>query len=135
MAHSTYTKELAEEICLLVSNGSNIDLIGQMDKFPTKQTIYNWFNAHADFFDDYTRAREARADWRTNRMETICNELREGIIDHQTARILIDNDKWQAGKENPKRYGDKNIHTGPDGDGPVETAMIITFVDASKNDD
>ena len=58
-------------------------------------------------FDGYTRARENRASWRASDMDQTVKDLKEGVIDYQTARIAIDNHKWQAGKENPKVYGDK----------------------------
>lgn len=131
--NSKYTKKLADKICVLVSDGSNLEQIGADKAFPCKQTIRGWFKDHPEFFTEYTRAREERADWRSNRMDTTCQELRDGDIDYQTARILLDNDKWQAGKENPKLYGDKQIHTGSDGDGPIDTSLTITYVDAKKS--
>lgn len=111
---STYTKGVAKGICVLVSDGSNLEQIGQMEGFPTKQTIYKWLNDIDGFFDEYTRARENRASWRAADMDKTVQDLKDGKIDYQTARIAIDNHKWQAGKENPKTYGDKiqNEHSG-----------------------
>lgn len=117
---STYTDKIGNEICILVSNGSNLDQIGMKDNFPSKQTLHKWLKDHSTFFDDYVRARKERGDWRANEMDKEVQALKEGKIDYQTARIAIDNHKWQAGKENPKRYGDKTQLTGADGQGPVE---------------
>ena len=62
---------------------------------------------HPEFNVDYTRARESRADWRANEMDQEIQDLKSGKVDWQTARLSIDNHKWQAGKEKPKYYGDR----------------------------
>lgn len=47
----------------------------------------------------------------------------EGKIDPQTARVAIDAEKWQMGKEQPKRYSDKlQISGDADGD-PIKHAI------------
>jgi hypothetical protein len=58
-------------------------------------------------------------------------ELREGKIDWQTARLEIDTLKWQAGKEAPKRYGDRISQeiSGPGG-APIDTKLEVVFVRA-----
>jgi hypothetical protein len=56
---------------------------------------------------NYARAREHRADARADRIDEICDELHRGKLDPNAARVLIDAEKWQAGKEMPKRYGDR----------------------------
>ena len=102
-----YSEDLADTICDLVANGSNLNKIGQMKDMPARSAIYTWMDQHSSFKDKYTRARKDRADWRADNIDTICQDLKNGVIDHQTARILIDAEKWQAGKENGSRYGDK----------------------------
>ncbi len=117
---STYTDKIGDEICLLVSEGSNLHRIGHMKDYPCRDTIHKWLNDHKTFSDNYVRARKERGDWRANEMDNTVQELKDGKIDHNVARIALDNHKWQAGKENPKRYGDKTQLTGADGQGPVE---------------
>lgn len=119
-----YTKAIAEDICDRIAAGSNLHKLSLMKKFPTRKTMYAWFSAHPEFLSNYLRARQDRADWRADNMDTICDELRKKKIDHQTARILIDNEKWQAGKEKPTTYGDKQSveHSG-EGGGP----LVITW--------
>ena len=114
MGKTTYTKTMAKDICDAVSDGSNLEQIGKKEGFPTKQTIYKWLNDIDGFFDEYTRARQNRAAWRAADMDQTVQDLKDGRIDYQTARIALDNHKWQAGKENPKVYGDKiqQEHTG-----------------------
>jgi hypothetical protein len=63
--------------------------------------------------NNYVRAREYRADARFEKADDVIQELREGKIDAQSARVMLDNIKWQTAKEAPKRYGDKlDVTTG-----------------------
>lgn len=131
---SDYTEEMANDICSMIAGGSNLNKIAQMEDKPSRQTIYNWFVQHPEFLDKYTRAREDRADWRSDRIDDIVARMIDGEIDSNVARVAIDAEKWQAGKEKPKRYGDKvtQEHTGPDG-GPVKVERIErTIVDPQK---
>ena len=57
--------------------------------------------------DQYARARERRADARAERIDEITDEVKLGTLGANEARVIIDAEKWQAGKENSKRYGDK----------------------------
>ena len=96
-----------EEICFEVADGSNLERIGNDPRFPSKPTLYKWLNTHDDLFNDYARARTARADARADRIDSYVLEVKEGKLDPQAARVMIDAEKWQAGKENSARYGDK----------------------------
>lgn len=127
---SDYNKEIGLEICNLVADGENINRISQMDNFPSRVTIYAWFRKHKDFLNNYMRAREDRADARSDRIDDICRRVGEGDLEPNAARIMIDAEKWQAGKENPSRYGDKVQHTGADGESPV--AFSISPADKLK---
>ena len=62
----------------------------------------------------YTRARECRAERLEADMFKTMNELKTGVIDAQTARVLLDQYKWFACKFFPRMYGDKQTleHTG-----------------------
>lgn len=55
----------------------------------------------------YARARANRAFSRVEKVDDIIDDLRAGLIDHNTARIMIDAVKWQAGKENQGKFGEK----------------------------
>lgn len=122
---SEYNPSVGEAICCLVREGSNLDQIGRMDEFPAKSTIYCWLDRHPDFADDYAVARARRADARSDRIDDIGRQLLAGEITSDVARVLVDIEKWQAGKENPKRYGEKTLHTGADGVEPVSFTLNI----------
>lgn len=93
---------------------------------PEEQTIYKWLIRHDDFNAKYTLARERRADTRSDRIDEYKEQVLQGRIPADVARIVIDTEKWQAGKENPKRYGDKTILAG-DKDNPLQ--FVATRLD------
>jgi hypothetical protein len=78
---------------------------------------------HEDFAVNYARAREARADARSDKIDRPIDQMLKGEIKSDVARVAIDALRWQAGREQPKRYGDKILteHTGRDG-GPIQRA-------------
>jgi hypothetical protein len=80
------------------------------------------FPHHEDFAVNYARAREARADARSDKIDRLIDQMLKGEIKSDVARVAIDALKWQAGREMPKRYGDKIVseHVGRGG-GPIET--------------
>lgn len=74
---------------------------------PAFSTMAKWMRENPVFSEDYGRARESRADSRADRIDAIAEKLERGEIDSNTARVLVDIEKWQAGKEKPRSYGDK----------------------------
>jgi len=102
-----YSATLRDQICSAVACGSNLNRISQQAGMPTRETLYCWLRDKPDFADKYGRAREERADWRSDRIDDIVGKMIDGEIDANVARVAIDAEKWQAGKEKPKRYGDK----------------------------
>ncbi len=103
---STYTNEMASLICKKVALGSNINVICQEKGFPCEDTIYEWLKKYPEFTEEYTRARICRADARSDRIDTIKDLCLIGKIPPDVARVAVDVEKWQAGKESP-RYADK----------------------------
>jgi len=128
---STYTDEIAAEICERVADGDNLNAITKEGGYPTRTTVYKWLLGKPDFADNYARAREARADSRSDRIDEYVKRTLTGEIDPSTARVAIDAEKWQAGREAPKKYGDKLDlnHGGQNGENPV--ALEVNFVKAN----
>lgn len=127
--HSTFTQELADEICERISNGENLRAICRDEHMPTWRTIYDWMGAHPDFASAIARARELGAD-------AIAESIVD-IVDEQPSRIYSENGgdrvdpgyvAWQKNraeqrlkllaKWQPKKYGDK---IGVEHSGHIET--------------
>lgn len=124
-----YDKAQADSICDLVAEGQNLFTIGKLEGFPPRWRIYEWFKEVPDFADNYARAREDRADWRSARIDDVTGQVLTGQLDPAAARVVIDAEKWQAGKEKPKVYGDKQDITS---DGKAIKGAVIVV--ASQGD-
>ena len=114
----SYSENIAHRICIEIANGSNLNRLCSTEDFPSRPTVYKWLVERPDFFDKYARARESRADSRADRIDSLSEKLEAGEIDPNAARVLFDIERWQAGKEKPKVYGDR-IHqniAGADGE-------------------
>lgn len=57
--------------------------------------------------DSYARALEGLAQDQVEKLEQTIEDMRDGKIDAQMARVEIDARKWFASKFLPRRYGDR----------------------------
>ena len=69
--------------------------------------FFRYMTEDKELEEQYTRARESRADARFESVDAVLANLHAGKIDANTARVMIDTIKWQCGKERPKRYSDR----------------------------
>ena len=127
---SKYTKELADEICLRLSQGESLRSIVKDNHMPAQANVYVWLIKHKDFQEQYTHAREEQAETHADEIVDIADETPEttpvydkegnqidikldaGFIQWQ--KLRIDARKWNASKQRPKKYGDKIVHSGDD---------------------
>lgn len=129
---SKYTTEIAEAICEKVATGSNLHQICSSDEFPSRETVYAWLRQYPEFSDKYARARELRSDVRADRIDSYVRAMLTRSLTPEQCRVAIDAEKWQAGKENPRRYGDRLAVGGtPDGD-PIKSEIVIRMVPSPK---
>jgi hypothetical protein len=110
-----YTPELADEICTRVGLREPMSKICAEPGMPSERTILMWRLKHDDFATKLERAREHRALARADKIDDYVEQLALGKLDPHAARVMIDAEKWQAGKELPKRYGEKLEVGGRDG--------------------
>lgn len=121
---SSYTQDLAERVCVLIAQGDSVAKIGEMDGMPDARTIFRWLASNAggdeddpaSFRQQYMRARASRADARFERLDEIMELVGKGKLDPAAARVMMDAIKWQSGKENAKRYGEKVQLADADGE-------------------
>jgi hypothetical protein len=127
---SSYTEEIAIEICTRLSMGESLRRICMDEHIPSQQTVYTWLYKMPEFLDKYTRAREEQADTHFDILTDIADETpatvpvydKEGNqidikLDSayiQWQRQRIDARKWAAMKLKPKKYGDRVTHAGDD---------------------
>ena len=102
----------------------------------SSQTFYDKMKDDPELKERYTRAREDRGDCCTDKIEEYQKKLENGEIDAATARVLIDTEKWKAGKFNQKMYGDKQAVelTGKDGQALNPPIINVLLEDSDESE-
>jgi hypothetical protein len=135
---SSYTSEIAEDICSRLSTGEPLAQICRDDAMPAYRTVYDWMAAHDDFSANIARAREAGfdqiamdcldiADDKSGDVRFVGEDEREVCNTEfvQRAKLRIETRLKLLAKWDPKRYGDKMALVGGDpaqGDQPIDVA-------------
>ncbi len=133
-------------ICARMSEGESLRSICRDDSMPDKSTVFRWLAAHAEFRDQYARAREARTDAMAEEILEISDdgsndtyEVDGREVTNQDviarSRLRVDTRKWLMARMAPKKYGDRleQVLTG-DPEKPVETITRIELVPAGMPD-
>lgn len=68
---STYSKDMAEQICDMLAKRITLDEIGRMPGFPGRSTIYRWINENPEFKTDYAIALQWRSESYVDQMVEI----------------------------------------------------------------
>jgi len=124
MAHSTYTLELAAEICKRIALGESLRSICAEPGMPAQETVYRWIRNDQDFREKYARAREDQAEFYLDEIIAISDDTTHDtrITDSgdqpnsewiSRSRLRVDARKWAMSKLAPKKYGDRvDVTTG-----------------------
>lgn len=121
---TTYTPELAAELCRRMSLGASLRKVCQADDMPAQCTVFRWLKDEdkQDFREQYAHAREALADSYADEIVEIADEASDDFEVNtgdsgpavklkskafERSRIMIDARKWAASKIAPKKYGAK----------------------------
>lgn len=128
MAKPDRMPQLFNDIILDVSEGMSV-VKACKNRNASTQSFYDYIETDQKLKETYTRAREDRGDTCTDKIEEYQKKLEDGLIDAQTARVLIDTEKWKAGKFNQRMYGDKveNVLSGS-----VNVLPAISIKDGNK---
>lgn len=102
---SKYSQELADEICNRMIEGESLLKICRDDHLPTRMTIYNWYDAHPEFYARCRRAREGLADFLVDEIEELASKTTEE--NYQSMKIKISTKQWRAMKMAPRIYGER----------------------------
>ncbi|QMV32665.1 terminase small subunit [Ralstonia phage Heva] len=129
---SSYTSELATEICLRIACGESVRSICKDEKMPSQDTIYRWVFHNAEFSEQYARARAMQMEsWADEVLgiaddgsnDTYEDEEGNQRTDHDViarSRLRVDTRKWLMSKLAPKKYGDKvDVNHGGQQDNPL----------------
>lgn len=133
---STYTREIADQVCVRLAGGESLRAICAPDDMPAESTVRLWNTDNVDgFAARYARAREGQADFLAEEIIEISDNATNDWMERQSeaekgagvnngwvlngehvqrSRLRVDARKWFASKVAPKKYGDKLDvdHTG-----------------------
>jgi len=124
---TSYTPEIAQEICDKLAEGVPLAEICRQEGMPHPSTVRRWAATNE------TLSR-AIADAREDGEERITADLRrtaKGDQGYSTGdvnrdKLIIDTDLKLLAKWNPKKYGDKTILANPDGETPVRFTLALS---------
>jgi hypothetical protein len=122
-----YTKEIADEICLRLSQGESMLHICQTSPhLPVRSTINLWLlsDKHKEFSDNYAKAKAEYAeivfDDLVNIADDNCEDIKtiidkdgneKEVVDNELvnrSRLRVDTRKWILARMFPKKYGEKS---------------------------
>jgi len=141
---TTYTQEIADEICERLAEGEPLRQICRDERMPAWRTVYAWKAANAEFDARIACAREAGHDAIASDCLRIADDgINDTYMDDngnvrtdtdviQRSKLRIETRLKLLAKWDPKRYGDKVDvnHGGQDGN-PVNMNWQIEFVKPS----
>jgi hypothetical protein len=133
-----YSEKLAEKICELIALRVPLAAICDLPWAPCERTVYAWRRQHESFDKAITVARMHRAESRTDRIDQVIEDVRRGVLDPISARLVFDAERWLAGRENSARYADNSTQrvelTGANGgainlsaDNPAQAKEIARY--------
>lgn len=136
-----YSPELAQVICLRLAEGESLRSVCADETMPAKSTVLRWIARHAEFRDQYARAKEEGAEAIAEEMFDIADDGSNDWMEKldkdgeaigwqingehvQRSRLRIETRKWYLSKILPKKYGDKvDLNHGVQEDNPLGTLM------------
>lgn len=147
--NSKYTESIALEICERIGNGEPLAKICRDKHMPQLTTVYDWQKAHTEFSERVARAREAGFDQIAQEALTIADTPIAGVVSklepgkpnddgspgalvvvEQRREDMLGHRKLQVETRlkllacwDPRRYGQKQEITGPDG-GPLVVQVV-----------
>lgn len=119
---STFTQEIAQTICDRLASGDSLRKICSDDDMPDRVTANRWMAKIPEFAASIASAREDQSEYMFDKINDISEQVLEGLVDSNAARVAIAALQWTAGKLKPKKYGDRLPDTIPQ----ITNNMIIT---------
>lgn len=125
---STYNPEIAADICgqLAVCTKALSAILSERDEYPSLPAFYRWMLDHSELRELYARAKDSQLKILSDEILEISDSTQPGeirtikpdgeevkisdMIEHR--KLRIDTRKWLLSKLDPKKYGDKTIHSG-----------------------
>ena len=123
------TPEVQQKICAELAGGKSLrSICANDDSLPSISTVMLAVVQDRDGFrHSYAQAREAAGFAHGDGVIEVVEILREGGVDPQSAKAIMDGLKWAAERMAPKHHSGRqeHAHTSPDGSMTPPTRIII----------
>ena len=133
-----YSEEIAEAVCSWIAGGKSLRAFCRQEGTPDVTTICRWIVRHDEFRQQYAWAREAAGYAHGDGIIEIVELLRDGGVDPQTAKVMMDGLKWAAERMAPKAHSSRQElnHTSSDGSmTPKDSSAAVLEALRRKHDD
>lgn len=115
---SSYTQAIGAEICEHLVTGKSLASWCAIAGHASYSSVCRWLQSNEEFRENYTRARDAQADFLAEEILEISDAAEHDTVNTpegprpntewiSRSRLRIDARKWYAGKLRPKVYGDR----------------------------
>lgn len=125
---SSYTAEIADELCERIAAGESVRGICADEWMPNDRTVRRWLSTNEDFARKCARAWELQADTLVDGMAALDADVLADVVSPDKARVVFSNRQWRAAKLAPKRYGDKLALGGANDLPPMQTITRLELV-------
>lgn len=138
---STFTQELADDICALLAEGKSMRTVCHDDGMPSMSSVFKWLRENDEFSQQYTRAKAESADAMVEEMNDIADDGTNDWMEKfdkdgnnigwqlngehvQRSKLRIETRKWLAAKLKPKKYSEKlDLNHGVQPDNPLMSLL------------
>lgn len=128
---STFTQEIADEICERLSKGEPLAAICRDEAMPHPTTFRRWCEGNEPLAIAYAHARDDGFDAIALQGLNIVDDVDE---DPASRRVRADYRLKLLAKWDPKRYGDKTL-VGSDPENPLPSGFAVTYVNPPAETD
>jgi hypothetical protein len=99
-----FTQDLFDSICEQIAQGKSLQSICKSKSMPSTTSVMKWLAKDENLVAQYARARELQAEYFADAVVQIADDKK---LAPEHKRVMIDARKWVAGKQAPKKYGEK----------------------------
>jgi len=114
---------VVEALCARLCAGEGLSQICADDGMPQRSAVYLRMATDEQFRTVIARAREAQQHAIVDETVDLADQATPD--NWQVVKLQIWARQWRAGKLAAKFYGDKQLHAGPDGEGPIQLNVRI----------
>jgi len=127
---TSYNADIADRICMWIAEGKSLRSFCRQDETPGLSTVCLWIVTHPQFMEQYAHARQAGGYAHADDIIDIADMVRDGLLDPNAARVILDAKKWSAERMAPKGHMPQSLvnHQSPDGSMSPKSGLDISML-------